>query len=896
MPIWRQIVRGLRTLTNRKASDRDISDEMESYLEQASAELVASGLSKDQAQRAARLNLGSPTAVREQVRSYGWENLVASFFSDVRYAVRRLRGNPGFTTVSVLTLALGIGASTAIFSVIEGVLLKPLPYPESERIVALRHTAPGLHIDDMNMAASLYFTYSEETRAFQDVAMWSNDTGSVTGLGQPEEVPAIIVSHRFLSVLGVKPAIGREFVAGDEHPSGERAVILSDGYWKSHFGGDRSVLGRRMVVDGEAYRVIGVLPPSFQFMDRAVSLMIPQRTNRANVRLISFCCQGLARMKPGVTLAEANADVARMLPMAPLKFAVNPGFGANVFAESRFAPRLRLLKDYLIGDIAKTLWVLMGTVGIVLLIACANVANLLLVRADGRQQELAVRSALGAGRGRIAWELLLESLLLGGAGGALGLALAYGALRLLTASGLEHLPRIHEISIDSTVLVFTLGISLAAGLLFGLIPVFKYAQPQISDALRSAGRSLSQSKERHRTRSLLVVVQVALALVLMVGSGLMLRTFQALRHIDPGFAGAEEVETLRISIPESQVKEPDRAIRMEEDVLRKVEEIAGVSSVAMIGSLPLDGDGNDPVYVESPAFPAGAVPPIRRYKFVSPGYFRTVRARLIAGREVTWSETYSQAPVAVISENMARELWHDPRAAIGKRIRPTLKDDWREVIGVVGDMPDDGVDQKAPGIVYWPLLRKNFESSATDETRSVALVIRTRRAGSTALLKELQQAVASVNSSLPLADVKTLQSVYDHSLARTSFTLVLLGIAGGVALVLGVIGIYGVISYSVSQRTREIGIRLALGAPLQGVAGMFVRHGMILSGIGAVCGLTVAFALTRLMKSLLYDVSPADPVTYAAVSAGLIFAAMLASYLPARKASQVDPVVALRSE
>jgi putative ABC transport system permease protein len=583
--LWRQLTRGLRAFTRRKAADQDIADEVENYLEQSAAAYQASGLSPDEARRRARLELSSTTAVREQVRSYGWENVVLSSLSDLRYAARRLRGNPGLTTIGVLTLALGIGASTAIFSVIEGVLLKPLSYPQSEQIVALRHTAPGIHIDDMNMAASLYFTYTEENRVFQDVGMWISDTASVTGVAQPEEVPALLVTNRFLPVLGVQPVLGRGFTASDDDPKSERAVILSNGYWKSHFAGDPSVLGRRILLDGDAHMVVGVMPPSFQFMDRPVSLLIPFRINRANIRLISFCCQGIARLKPGVTLTQANADVTRMLALAPAKFAVNPGFSSNVWATSRFAPRLRLLKDVLIGDIGKTLWMLMGTVGIVLLIACANVANLLLVRADGRRQELAVRAALGAGWGRIARELLLESLLLSVASGVLGLALAYTALRILAASGVEHLPRIHDISIDPVVLAFTLGISLAAGLLFGLIPVFKYARPRLSNALGSGSRSVSHSKERHRARSLLVIVQVALAVVLLVGSGLMIRTFQALRHIDPGFSHAEELETLHLSIPESQVPEPERAIRMEEEILRKIQSLAGVSSVAITSNL-----------------------------------------------------------------------------------------------------------------------------------------------------------------------------------------------------------------------------------------------------------------------------------------------------------------------
>ena len=898
MSIWRQLTRGLRVLTNRGAADRDVADEVQDYLEQATAEFVARGMSPGEARRAARLELGNTTRVEEEVRSYGWENVAGPWLADVRYAARRLRQSRGFTAVSVLTLALGIGATAAIFSVINGVLLKPLPYPHPGNLVALWLTAPGVNIKNLNMAPSLYFIFGDEGRVFQGVSLWDGDASSVTGTGQPEEVPVLLATNRLLPILDVRPALGREFTASDDDPKSAQTVMLSYGYWKSHFGGDRSVLGRRIIVDGEAHAVIGVLPASFhQFMDRKFSLVMPLRFNRGKTYMGNFSWQGVARLKPGVTLAQADADVARMLPMAAERFPPPPGYTAKMFEDARIAPFLRPLKDDLVGDIGNTLWVLMGTVGIVLLIACANVANLMLVRAEGRQQELAIRAALGAGWGRIARELLVESALLGIAGGALGLALAYGALRALAASGLTHLPRINDISIDGWVVAFTLGISLSASLIFGLIPVVRYARPRIANALRSGGRSLSESKDRHRARSVLVVVQVGLAMVLLVSSGLMIRTFQALRHVDPGFSGAQDVQTLRISIPEAQVKEPERVTRMEQDMVDKVAGVAGVSSVALTTSVPMSGNNsNDPIYTADPPYREGTLPPVRRYKWVSPGYFSTMGSRWIAGRDFTWEETLNHIPVAVVSENLARELWHDPRAAIGKRIRSTLKDDWSEVIGVVGDERADGVDQKAPTIVFWPLLQKNFEGDGINCRRNVAFTIRTPRAGSRPLLRDLQQAIWSVNPNLPLDDVNTLETIYDRSLARTSFTLVLLTIAGGMALLLGLIGIYGVISYSVSQRTREIGIRLALGAPLGEVRGLFVRHGLILSAIGAVCGLAAALALTRLMKSLLFAVSPTDPATYVAVSAGLIAAAMLASYLPARRASRVDPVEALRAE
>jgi putative ABC transport system permease protein len=896
MSLWRHFIRGLHVLTNRAQAERDAADEAEHYIEQATALLVERGLSPAEASRTARLECGSAATVAEQVRAYGWENPVARLAADVRHAARRLRHSPGFAAVSVLTLALGIGASTAIFSIVNGIMLKPLPYPQSGELVALWQTAPGVNIKDLNMAPSLYFVYRDESRVFQDVSMWTDGTSSVTGLAEPEEVPVLTATHRLLPLLAVQPALGRGFTATDDDPQSPPAVILSDGYWKSRFGGDRSVLGRRIVVDGDAREVIGVLPPSFQFMDRRVSLVLPFRLDRAEVRLGNFSYQGIARLKPGVTLAQANADVARMLPMAAVKFPPPAGYNARMFDEARIGPNLRYLKDDLIGDAGNTLWLLMGTVGIVLSIACANVANLLLVRADGRQQELAIRAALGAGWGRIARELLLESVLLGLAGGALGLAFAYAGLRSLVASEVSHLPRLNDISIDAWVLAFTLGTSLAAGLVFGLVPVFKYARPHLSKALRSGGRALSQSRDRHRARSVLVVAQVALALVLLVSSGLMIRTFQALRHVEPGFSGAPEVQTVAIAIPATHVRDPELVLRMEEAILRKIEAIGGVSSVAITNALPMGGGSNDPIYAEDREYREGSLPPIRRHKYISPGYVSAVGSRLIAGRDLTWAETYNQLPVALVSENLARELWRDPRAALGKRIRSTLKNEWREVIGVVADLRDDGVDRKAAKIAYWPLLQRNAGGRAINVRRSVTFVIRTPRAGSTGLMQQVRQAIWSVNPNLPLANVRTLQAVYDRSLARTSFTLVLLAIAGGMALLLGIVGIYGVIAYSVSQRTREIGIRLALGAPLREVTGMFVRHGLRLSGIGAACGLTAAFLFARLMKAVLFDVSPADPLTYLAASGCLILAAAAASYLPARRAATVDPVEALRAE
>jgi predicted permease len=460
-----------------------------------------------------------------------------------------------------------------------------------------------------------------------------------------------------------------------------------------------------------------------------------------------------------------------------------------------------------------------------------------------------------------------------------------------------NLPRIDEISIGGSVLLFTAGVSLVSSVLFGMIPVLKYSGPQLGTALRAGGRSVSESRDRHRARSVLVVVQVALALVLLISSGLMIRTFQALRHVEPGFTRPQEIQTLRISIPESAVKDPQAVVRMEQDIRDRIAAVPGVTSAAFTTVIPLDGSGwHDPVFAQDKIYTEGQIPPLRLYKFISPGLLDTMGNRLVAGREFTWSDTYDKHPVAMVSENLARELWGDPQSAIGKHVRDNLKAPWREVIGVVNDERDDGLNQKAPTIVLWPVLMDKFSGDEVSVRRGVAFMVRSPRAGTSAFVTEISRAVWAVNPNLPLAGVRTLQQIYDRSLARTSFTLVMLGLAGGMALLLGIAGIYGVMSYSVSQRTREIGIRVALGARNDEVIRMFVAHGARLATIGIVCGLIAATALTRFMSSLLFNVSPGDPLTYLAVCAGLVMAAMIASYLPALRATSVDPVEALRAE
>jgi len=825
---------------------------------------------------------------------------MGTFTDQLRQVLRRLGRAPMFTAITLITLAAGIGANIVIFSVLEGVLLKPLPYPEPDRLIGVWHTAPGINIKNLNMAPSVYFIDREQSTTFQDIGAYNDDSFSVTGTGEPQLVHGLDVTDGTLPLLGVVPALGRLFTRQDDSPEAPDTVLISYGYWREKFGGDPAVIGRPITADGKPREIIGVLPQGFQFLDdQDIAIIAPFKWDRSKLKLGNFSYRALARLKPGVTMAQASADVARMLPIVSRSFPPPEGFSTQLFENAHIGPNLRSLKQEVIGDVGNVLWVLMGSIAMVLLIACANVANLLLVRVEGRRQELAIRTAMGAGRGRIAGDLLFESILLGLMGSLLGLALAYGALRILVAIAPMGIPRIHEIGIDGRVLLFTLAITLLSSLLFGSIPIFKYAGARLNASLREGGRSLSQSREQHRARNVLVVVQVALALVLLICSGLMIRTFRALMHVPPGFVGADTVQTFRFYVPEAQIPdtEDERVVRMEEEILNKLAAIPGVSSVGFSSSLPMDmEDSNDLLFAQDRSYAEGDIPPIRRFKFISPGFFRTLGTPLVAGRDITWTDMYQKIPVALVSENFAREYWHDANNALGKRVRASSTDDWREIIGVVADMHDDGVNQDAPTSVYWPVMMDRFEGQKESLRRDIAFTIRSPRAGSEAFLKEVREAVWSVNPNVPLSSVHTLGHFYTESMARTSFTLVMLAVAGGMALLLGIVGIYGVIAYSVSQRTREIGIRMALGAQRQTLISMFVRHGLLLTGVGIACGLVASFAVMRLMSSLLFNVSPLDPVTYSAVTIVVVVTAYLACYLPSRRAATIDPVDALRAE
>jgi putative ABC transport system permease protein len=815
----------------------------------------------------------------------------------VKHSLRRLFKSPAFALASIITVGAAIGANALIFSVVNGVILKPLPYAEPKSLVGAWLLAPGVMQGPLQQSAASYFMLRDDAQSFQDIGLWSNGSVTVTGRGEPEQIDTLYVTDGTLAILGITPSLGRGFSREDDLPTGPNVVLISHRYWQRAFGGNPSAIGQSLTINGTAREVAGVLPENFQFLRGNPQIVLPLRIDRATINAAGFNYQGLARLKPGVSIEQANADVERLLPSLTERFKLPPGFTQKMFDDARFASLVRPLDVDVVGDIGSMLWVLLGTVALVLLVACANVANLFLVRAESRQQELAIRLALGAEARRVAWQLMSESLLVAVVGGVLGIALAYGGIQLLLYLQPAQLPRLNEIALDPIVLLFTLGISLGAGLLFGAIPILKYARPHMAAALKDSSRGSSEGRERHRARNTLVVAQVALAAILLVASGLMVRTFLAIRDVPPGFQNPEQVLTFRVSIPTAVVANIDQVARMHEDIAHRLEAVGGVQSVGVSNSITMDGNtNNDPIWVED--FPAEdeKIPALRRMKYLGARYFETMGNPIIAGRDITWTDVHNGAAVALLSENLAREYWGEPAKAIGKRVRRTPKTAWIEIVGVVGNERQDGATRPAPPTIYWPMKVSADIGGQAFVQRSVGYAIRSSRLQSPDFLAEVQKAVWSVNPSLPLARVRTLQQMYDESMAQTSFVLVILGIAASVTLLLGLVGIYGVIAYIVAQRRREVGIRMALGAQSESVQRIFVARGLTLTAIGLVVGLAAAAALARVLSSLLFGVTPFDPLTYIAVIAGLGGVAALATWLPARQATRIDPMSALRAD
>ena len=806
---------------------------------------------------------------------------------DVRYALRTLRKNPGFTIAAVLTLALGIGANTAIFSLVHGVLLRPLPYLDDDNLVVLQQRAPKAGIDNLAFSVQEVYDYREQNRSLSSLVEYHNMTFTLLGRGEPERVTTGVVSAEFFDLLGVKPIKGRTFRAADDEPGAEAVLVLSHPYWQRSFGGDPEIVGQVFEMNNRPHTVVGVLPPIPQYPDEndvymsvsACPFRATGEQNRLRNRSSFRALTVTARLEPGHTLDDVRAD------LATIGHRLQQDFPETYTEERGYQVTAVPLKEELTRQARPTLLILLGTAGLVLLIACANVANLTVARMLRREREMAVRSSLGAGRGQLMRQALVESGLVALAGGAVGLLAAYGGLDLLIAFTARFTPRAAGITIDGWVLLFTLVVALGTGLVFGAMSAMP-ARGDLAPALRDGGRGGTSGVGKQRLRGLLVTAQVAVSVVLLVAAGLMLRSFYKLQQVDPGF-NPERVLTAQLSLNWSKYQNSQDAVAFFDSLLTKVRNHPGVVSAAVSSDLPLERQGprNRTVVIENRVIEDGGVAPVLDFRIASPDYFRTIGIPLIQGRTFTAQDDAQALPVAVINRSMARSYWQgdDP---ISKRVSFDDGATWVRIVGVVGDVKEYGPAVAAGDEIYVPTAQAGF---------SQKLLVRTA-ADPMAMAREIKDLVWAVDADQPVSDIETMAAIQHASTASPRVTSMLLGLFAALALVITAAGISGVVAFLVSQRTQEIGIRMALGARRSGVLWMILRQGLSLVAIGLVAGLAVALALGGVMKDLLFEIHPGDVFTLVAVSLLLMAAAAAACLAPARRATRIEPTTALRSE
>ncbi len=819
--------------------------------------------------------------------------------AEIRPTLRRLARSPGFTAVCVLTLGLGIAGTTAAFSVINAVLLRPLPYRDPERLVQLWHAAPGLGMAQFEQSDASYIQYHDKaTRSFESVASYQSAASSLTGSQDPERVSSAYVTASFLPTLGVRPAVGRNISEEEDRPGGPAVAILSDALWRRRYGADPAMLGKTIQVDGKAREVVGIMPADFHFPDATTELWVQMGIDRAHLNTGSFNRNAIARLRPGVTIRAAEAEMMPLLMRLPDDM---PGvMTRTMFEQAKIRVTVHSLRDDVVGDIRPILFTVLGTVGLVLLIACANVASLFLVRAEGRTKEVAVRSALGASPRSIIKLYLGEGLVLAAAGAAIGVALAYGALQALLQLAPTSIPRASEISIDFASLGVAAAIAVLTGLFFSAIPFIRAGKAELTPMLRDGTRGSTSGRERQRVRSAFVVVQVALALVLLVGSGLLARSFQRMRAVDPGFR-PDNVLTLRLSVPEATYRTPGDIARFYYQVTTRLATVPGVQVAAGTSKLPLldAGNNNNGVWVEDHPISSTELPTIHSTVSVTQDYFKAMGIPIVEGRTFRDNGSDRASHEIIVARAFARHFWPNG-SAIGKRVKTGGPDaPWSTIVGVVGDVHDEALTKPVDEVFYQPTIGLMQPQPGVPDTvvaeNTMTLTIRT--AGDPmAVFPAVRSEIWALDRNLPLVNVRALSDVVSSAMARTTFTLIMIGAAAGVALLLGAIGIYGVISYMVSLRTREIGVRMALGARSDQVRRMVVRQGLTLAAIGAAIGLAGALAMSRLISSLLYGIAPHDPVTLGGVTLGLLVVAAVASWLPAMRAARIDPIEALRAE
>ena len=886
-------MRDLRFWRWRKADDDDLDREFEVHLALEVEEQLERGVPLPDAKLAAARQFGSVALAKEELRDMRTGAVLERLARELRHAARRLVRSPAFTLATVLTLALAIGANVAIFAVVHSVVLNPLPYGDSGRLVALDHGFPSRHIrSGIGAPWQVYYQYLDRAHSLEGLATYRADERTLTDQTAPERVRVSRTTPSLARVLRVSPEQGRWFKDDEGVPGASPVAVLSHGLWARRYGQDPGALGRVVTLDGVATLVVGVMPPSYAFPDPRVDIWIPDPMSRAIAASTAgvYDFSGVARLRQGATIEDARTELTRL---ATELASANPGQGYDQLVSTATT-----LIDATVGPVSQTLWILLASIGLVLLVACANVANLFMVRSEAKQREVAVRRALGAGAGGIAGYFLAESAWLSVVGGALGLVLAAGAVRLLVALGPTNLPRLQEIRLDSVALAYAVVLSLLIGAAFGVIPLMRLGP--LAVALHESGRGNTASRGRHRVRHLLMGGQIALALVLVVSSGLMLRSFQNLRAVNPGF-DATSALTFRIGLPRSDYPDRERMVGAYRAILDRLSALPGVTAVSASTCLPLAEQGclAGPLFVEGRALPPGTNPPLFRFVAVAGGYFEVMGIRLIRGRGIDRNDIERQEPVAVINEALASIAFpnQDP---IGRRVRmgnPAVSKTpgWLTVAGVVSNTSFRALAETTPvQMMYMPMFASRL-TGIVPPLDAMSYVVRTAVAPQ-GLTAPARRAIGEVDAHLALAQVRTLQETLDRASAQMAFTMVLLVIAASVALLLGVIGIYGVMSYIVSQRTGEIGVRLALGAEPGSVARMIVRQGGLVALTGIVVGLGAAFVGSRAIESLLYGVSPRDPGVFAATTVTLLAVALMACWLPARRAARLSPLDALRTE
>src|SRR5215468_4703829 len=869
----------IRRLIHRRRAERELDYEIRAHLEMETERNIADGMPPEEAQLAARRSFGSVALATEDSRTVWGSGSMETLWHDLRYGLRMLLKNPGFTTIAVLTLALGIGANTAIFSVVNTVLLRPLPYAEPERLMWLWDTIPQLSTAPTSLPE--FIDWKEQNRSFEQLAAFQSgnmflDTGDGT-----RDTPVGLVTPETFALFRANPILGRAFTAEATLPGRSRVMVISHAMWQNHFGADPNAIGRKVDLSGAAYTVIGVAPAGFSFPNQS-EFWRPLPIDPAKLDRGPHYLRVVGRLKPGVTQTEAQAEMSaiagRLSQQHPEK---NAGHGV----------KLEPLRDVIVGDIGPALFILLGAVGFVLLIACANVANLLLARAGARQKEIAVRTALGASRPRLVRQLLTESVMLSVGGGGAGLLIAVWAVRWLVSFGPDTIPRAREISLDPRMAGFTLLISVATGALFGLAPALQASRPIFADALKESGRS-SAGVQRNRLRSALVISEVALSLVLLIGAGLMIRSFTKLNQVNPGFNPARAL-TIGVTLLRNKYPDEERVASSYAQILERAAAAPGVASVGAISDLPIGGGGaNDYFTIEGRPPVAKEAQPITEYRIVTPRYFEAMGIPLLAGRDFAETDTKQAPNVAVINEIFAQR--HFPgENPLGQRIK--LQGQERDpllIVGVVGNVRSFSLGEPPRPEAYVPFLQDPVFKTYQ---RSMTIVARTK-ADPGAVAGPLRAALTSLDKSLPVYALKPMTEYLHDSLSRQRFNLILLSVFGVGALALAAVGVYGVISCGVAQRKHEIGIRLALGAGRRDVLRLILTQGLKLVLLGIVIGLGAAFALARWMETLLFGVRPTDPLTFAAIVIVLLSVALLACWLPARRATKVDPLTSLRHD